>query len=157
MSAVPGGKVVAMRGLYGARDDAPEADQVRSVPWAAMTDPHRHRSTAALADRPPVVAGGRPRGTARLVWALIAAGPLAVGIGARVLWDGAAAIPTALQDAVTLSVSVLIESFPFVVLGVLLSVLVQLWLPPWVFEKLLPKTPWLRRCISRNSAGSMRY
>jgi uncharacterized membrane protein YraQ (UPF0718 family) len=114
---------------------------------AAMTDPHRHRSTAVLADRPPVVAGGRPRGTARLVWALIAAGLLAVGIGARVLWDGAAAIPTALQDAVTLSVSVLIESFPFVVLGVLLSVLVQLWLPPWVFEKLLPRTPWLRRMV----------
>ena len=41
----------------------------------------------------------------------------------------------------------LIESFPFVVLGVLLSVVVQLWLPAWVFDRLLPRPPFLRRAV----------
>lgn len=101
------------------------------------------------APRPPAASPGRPPGRAasRAVWAAIAIGLIAVGIGARALWGGAASLPTALQDAVTLSASVLIESFPFVVLGVLLSVVVQLWLPAWVFDRLLPRPPFLRRAV----------
>jgi uncharacterized protein len=55
------------------------------------------------------------------------------------------ALPDKLQDFLTLSLSVVIEALPFVLLGILLSVLVQVWLPEkWVY-KLLPKQPVLRR------------
>ena len=39
------------------------------------------------------------------------------------------ALPTRLQDGLTLSISVLIESMPFVLLGVLLSIAVQVLVP----------------------------
>ena len=111
-----------------------------------MPEPATRRVALALGP-PPTTVGDprRPRGAGRGVWAAVAAAIVAAAILARVLWDGAGALPTALQDAITLSVSVLIESFPFVVLGILLSVVVQLWLPPWVFERLLPRQPFLRR------------
>lgn len=51
------------------------------------------------------------------------------------------------QDGVTLSLSVLIESLPFVVLGVVLSIGVQVWLPPGVLERLMPKRAWARRVV----------
>ncbi|WP_166868004.1 permease [Salinibacterium sp. ZJ70] len=54
-------------------------------------------------------------------------------------------LPTVARDLVTLSASVLIESLPFIFLGVLLSVVVQVWVPAWVFERYLPRTPMLRR------------
>ena len=51
----------------------------------------------------------------------------------------------ALQDFVTLAISVLVESLPFVILGIAISVVVQVWLPQsWLFA-LLPRTPALRR------------
>ena len=51
----------------------------------------------------------------------------------------------ALQDFITLSISVLIESLPFVMLGIGLSVVVQLWVPQRVLFGILPRTPILRR------------
>jgi uncharacterized protein len=51
----------------------------------------------------------------------------------------------ALQDFITLSISVLIESLPFVMLGIGLSVVVQLWVPQRVLFRILPTTPILRR------------
>lgn len=51
----------------------------------------------------------------------------------------------AAQDFFTLSISVLVESIPFVFLGVLLSILVQVWLPATLFDRLLPRRPVLRR------------
>lgn len=113
---------------------------------AAMSDPAPRRVAVTLG-APPIPTGGpqRTRGAGRGIWAAVAAAIIVAGIGARAVADGAGALPTALQDAVTLSVSVLIESFPFVVLGILLSVIVQLWLPPWVFDRLLPRRPVLRR------------
>ena len=51
----------------------------------------------------------------------------------------------ALQDFITLSISVLIESLPFVMLGIGLSVVVQLWVPQRVLFGILPSTPILRR------------
>jgi uncharacterized protein len=51
----------------------------------------------------------------------------------------------ALQDFITLSTSVLIESLPFVMLGIGLSVVVQLWVPQRVLFGMLPRTPVLRR------------
>lgn len=56
-----------------------------------------------------------------------------------------APLPTRAQDGLTLSISVLIESLPFVVLGVVLSIVVQVWIPAGVIERWMPRTPWLRR------------
>jgi uncharacterized protein len=51
----------------------------------------------------------------------------------------------ALRDFVTLSISVLVESLPFVVLGIALSVAVQMWLPQSLLFRVLPRSPVLRR------------
>lgn len=56
-------------------------------------------------------------------------------------------LPAAPQDAVTLSLSVLIESLPFVVLGVVLSIVVQVWVPPGVLERWMPRRAWARRAV----------
>lgn len=56
-------------------------------------------------------------------------------------------LPAAARDFLTLSLSVFIESLPFVFLGILLSIGVQVWLPPGVLERLLPKAPMLRRAV----------
>ncbi len=54
-------------------------------------------------------------------------------------------LPTGAQDALTLGLSVLIEALPFIVLGVLLSIVVQVWLPASTIEKVLRGPGWLRR------------
>jgi hypothetical protein len=54
-------------------------------------------------------------------------------------------LPTRLQDGLTLSISVLIESLPFVVLGVVLSIVVQVWVPPGAIERWMPRAGWARR------------
>lgn len=51
------------------------------------------------------------------------------------------------QDGLTLSLSVLIEALPFVVLGVVLSIVVQVWLPPDLIHRWLPKNAWGRRAV----------
>lgn len=59
------------------------------------------------------------------------------------------ALPNQMQDLLTLSISVIIESLPFVILGILLSIVVQLWLPDGILMRYLPRHPVLRRaCIS---------
>ncbi|TXK09699.1 permease [Microbacterium hatanonis] len=58
-----------------------------------------------------------------------------------------ASLPTRAQDAVTLSLSVLIESLPFVVLGVVLSIVVQVWVPPGAIERWMPRRAWARRAV----------
>ncbi len=56
-------------------------------------------------------------------------------------------LPNAAQDLVTLTLSVLIESIGFVIFGILLSVLVQVWIPDrWVI-KVLPRNAAARRMI----------
>lgn len=58
-------------------------------------------------------------------------------------------LPSRAQDFVTLSSSVIIESFPFVILGILLSILIQVWLPKNFIIKYLPRQPFIRKmCIS---------
>jgi uncharacterized membrane protein YraQ (UPF0718 family) len=54
-------------------------------------------------------------------------------------------LPNQVQDFLTLTISVIIESLPFVILGILLSIVVQLWVPDDLFVRVLPKTPMLRR------------
>ncbi len=58
-----------------------------------------------------------------------------------------ASLPTRAQDALTLSISVLIESMPFVALGVVLSIVVQVWVPPGVIERWMPRRAWARRAV----------
>jgi uncharacterized membrane protein YraQ (UPF0718 family) len=62
----------------------------------------------------------------------------------RVTAPGEIALGDALQDFITLSISVLIESLPFVMVGIGLSVVVQLWVPERVLFRMLPRTPVLR-------------
>lgn len=67
--------------------------------------------------------------------ALQAVGPDAVGFE----------VSSGASDVLTLSLSVLIEALPFIVLGVLLSVLVQIWIPASWLDRVLPKRAWARR------------
>lgn len=55
------------------------------------------------------------------------------------------ALPNAAQDLLTLSISVIVESLPFVILGILLSIVVQHWIPDRWIVRVMPRTPWLRR------------
>ena len=54
-------------------------------------------------------------------------------------------LPDRAQDTVTLALSVIIESAPFVFLGILLSTVVQVWLPHGFLTRFLPRQPLLRR------------
>jgi len=56
-------------------------------------------------------------------------------------------LPNQAQDFLTLTISVIIESLPFVVLGILLSIAVQVWIPDDLFIRLLPKNRALRRVV----------
>lgn len=58
-----------------------------------------------------------------------------------------AGLPDALQDLLTLSTSVVIESLPFIVLGIALSILVQVWIPESWLLRILPRNPWGRRAV----------
>lgn len=58
-----------------------------------------------------------------------------------------AGLPTRAQDGLTLAISVLIESLPFVALGVVLSIVVQVWIPPGVIERWMPQRAWARRAV----------
>jgi uncharacterized membrane protein YraQ (UPF0718 family) len=61
--------------------------------------------------------------------------------------DANEGLSDATLDFFTLSISVFLESLPFIFLGVLLSVLVQIWLPPTFFDRLLPRRPVFRRAV----------
>ena len=56
-------------------------------------------------------------------------------------------LPTRLQDGLTLTLSVLIEALPWVILGVLLSIVVQVWLPSDAVQRWLPRNAWGRRAV----------
>ncbi|MCS5715188.1 permease [Herbiconiux sp. CPCC 205716] len=60
---------------------------------------------------------------------------------------GADALPDRIRDFVTLSVSVVIESLPFVFLGILISVVVRFWVPDHVIHRIMPRNPALRRVV----------
>jgi len=60
---------------------------------------------------------------------------------------GPGLLPPVLQDFVTLTISVIVESMPFVLLGIVLSIVVQVWLPQAFFESWLPRRPVLRRAV----------
>ncbi len=101
-------------------------------------------------DRAPRTARLEPSPTTK---ALRAVGLGLAFVGVLVLVDRfvpglySASLPTRAQDGLTLAVSVLLESLPFVALGVLLSIVVQVWVPAGVIERWMPRTPWLRRMV----------
>ena len=58
-------------------------------------------------------------------------------------------LPDRLQDWITLSLSVMIEALPFVMLGICIAIIVQVWLPAERLLTYLPQQPLLRRaCLS---------
>lgn len=57
------------------------------------------------------------------------------------------ALPDRAQDGLTLTLSVLIEALPWVILGVALSIVVQVWLPANAVQRWLPKNAWARRAV----------
>jgi len=58
-----------------------------------------------------------------------------------------AGMADAARDFVTLSISVVIESLPFVFLGIMLSIVVQVWLPEGYLLRRLPRNPVARRVV----------
>ncbi|QHU89925.1 permease [Candidatus Saccharibacteria bacterium oral taxon 955] len=56
-------------------------------------------------------------------------------------------MPKQVQDFITLSLGVIIEALPFVMLGLFFSIIVRLWLPHDWLLKYLPKQPFLRRAL----------
>ncbi len=79
---------------------------------------------------------------------------LALGLGLLVLFAGIRLfapdatgdlLSNSVQDFFTLSISVVIESLPFVFLGILLSIAVQVWLPEGFLLRHLPRNAVARR------------
>lgn len=87
----------------------------------------------------------------RSPWAGIAVGTgilvvlVAIDVFAPALFVDA--LPSRVRDGLTLALSVLIEALPWVVLGVLLSIVVQVWLPPDAVQRWLPRNAWGRRAV----------
>lgn len=92
-------------------------------------------------------ASGHPAPARRVVWLIVGLAGLGILLSVRALTAGldASAIPSQAQDFLTLSASVIIESLPFVILGIVLSIAVQVWIPDRVIMRLLPRNPILRR------------
>lgn len=98
------------------------------------------RTTLDSADQPK----------ASRLWSRLLLGIAAIAalIGLRVLTDPAWMqwLPSAGRDFFTLSVSVMVESMPFVFLGIGISILVQIWLPDRIWGW-LPRNPVMRRMV----------
>lgn len=99
--------------------------------------------------RPTPLASPAAVSTPRLSRALpVAAGLVLVAVVARVLTlDAPNALPNALSDGITLAASVVIESLPFVFLGVVISIAVQLWVPTRVMDAIVPRRGIPRRAV----------
>ncbi|MAM54791.1 MAG: hypothetical protein CMH35_08075 [Microbacterium sp.] len=91
-----------------------------------------------------------PSSTARaLVWAGVGVAVVLVLFAIDLLLPSLypLSLSTRAQDGLTLAISVLIESLPFIALGVVLSIVVQVWVPPGVIERWLPRAAWARRAV----------
>jgi uncharacterized membrane protein YraQ (UPF0718 family) len=109
-------------------------------------DSHRGPSGATL-PHAPLSAPARRRRSGRTLAAglVLLVGLVLIRVLAPV--TGAVEIGDLVQDFLTLSISVIIESLPFVFLGIGISVIVQFWVPSWVLLRILPRTPALRRLV----------
>ena len=125
-------------------DDDTVATPTRRV--RAAPDSRGHRGHDGLG--PPHVHTSRPSGvTRRRIWLWVGLGGITALFLVRAVTGDQpdAGLPNRVQDFLTLSISVIIESLPFVVLGILLSIVVQVWIPNRVFVRLLPRSPIPRR------------
>lgn len=114
------------------------------------TDPALRSGPTGHAHGTKTDAAPRPSAQARtLVWLgvglVVVAGLFLIDWLAPTLFP--ASLSTRAQDGLTLAVSVLIESLPFVALGVVLSIVVQVWVPPGVIERWMPRRAWARRAV----------
>ena len=98
---------------------------------------------APLRTAPPV-ASARPRAAVGLTLGIAL---VLAFVGIRVLAPDAVGglLSNSVQDFFTLSISVVIESLPFVFLGILLSIAVQVWLPEGFLLRHLPRNAIARR------------
>ncbi|MEA4943408.1 MAG: permease [Propionicimonas sp.] len=101
------------------------------------------RATSSTAG--PAAGGTVPALLRTGVMLAIAAALLALRLFSDPAWS--AWLPDAGRDFVTLSVSVFVESLPFVLLGIGISILVQVWVPDRVWQRLLPRNPAGRRLL----------
>jgi len=107
---------------------------------------HRHPVSEHPA-RPVLVKGRISR--ARWTWLAVGLGGIAALFVIRSLTAETidAGLPNQVQDLLTLAISVIVESMPFVILGILLSIVVQVWVPDTWILRLLPKNPFARRAV----------
>lgn len=107
----------------------------RMPPAASTSAAHAHRHPARR------VPAGRAVGIGIVILtALVLIDVFAPGLFAKALPDRA-------QDGLTLTLSVLIEALPWVILGVVLSIVVQVWLPADAVQRWLPQNAWVRRAV----------
>lgn len=83
-----------------------------------------------------------PAAAVALVMVLILLGLRTIAPG-----SGASGLPDIVQDFLTLAISVIVESLPFVILGIVLSIVVEVWLPAGAIERFLPTRPLPRRAV----------
>ena len=97
--------------------------------------------------RPPHTHISRPR-PRRLVWLAVGVAGIAALFAVRAATAASAlSLPNVLQDILTLAISVIVESLPFVVLGIVLSIAVQVWVPERWIDLLLPRSGPGRRLL----------
>ncbi|WP_240665857.1 permease [Agromyces sp. LHK192] len=101
-----------------------------------------------LRSGPPGPSAPRRRTRPAIGLSIGIAGILAL-VGIRLLAppEAGEALSDSVQDFITLSASVVIESLPFVFLGILVSTAVQLWMPEGFLERRLPRNPFARRAL----------
>ena len=84
----------------------------------------------------------------RRMFALVLLSALVIAFGLRV-WTNENLSPLRgqLQDVITLALSLLFESLPFIILGIGLSVIFQVFVPSRWLQGWLPGNPFARRAI----------
>ncbi|MEK7153347.1 MAG: permease [Patescibacteria group bacterium] len=84
----------------------------------------------------------------RWQWIVASAILIAVLTDLRIMSSGqffSIELPNKLQDLLTLTFSIIIESMPFVLLGIFLAVIIRIWVPAKALQSWLPKYGILRR------------